>query len=69
MSLTKCPTCRHLTFISAVSCPSCGKGFPPGLLQAQADKEERAFMRKGNAIFLSLLLCILGALLFAMLRN
>jgi hypothetical protein len=68
MSLTKCPTCLRLTFISATSCPSCGKGFPPGSLQAQSDKEEKAFTRKWGSVFLSVLLCMLGVLLFAMLR-
>ncbi len=69
MSLTKCLACLHLTFISATSCPSCGVGFPAGSLQAQADKEERAFTRKWSAVFLSVLLCMLGVLLFVILRH
>ena len=69
MSLTKCPICSHLTLISAAECPSCGEGFKTGALQAQADRQERAFRRKWGTLFFSVLLCMIGVLLFAILRN
>jgi hypothetical protein len=69
MSLITCPACRHLTFISAASCPSCKEGFPAGALQAKADKEERAFTRKWGAIFFSVLMCMVAGLIFAIFRH
>ena len=70
MSLTKCPGCRHLTFVDALSCPSCGEAFRPGILRAKAAAEDRSFNRRCGALFLSvLLLGTVAALLFAMLRT
>jgi hypothetical protein len=69
MSLTKCPACHHLTFISAASCPGCGEGFPAGTLQTKSDKEDKAFTRRWGALFLSVLFCMVAALIFAMLRK
>jgi hypothetical protein len=70
MSLTKCPDCRRLTFIDALSCPSCGQAFRPGVLRAKAATEERGFNRRCGALFLSaLLLGTVAALLLTTLRT
>jgi hypothetical protein len=70
MSLTKCPDCRRLTFVDALSCPSCGEAFRPGVLGAQAATEERGFNRRCGALFVSaVLLSAAGALLFVTLRT
>lgn len=70
MSLTKCPDCRHLTFVDALSCPGCGEAFRPGVLRAKAAAEERGFKRRCGALFLSVLLVgTVAVLLFAMLRT
>lgn len=70
MSLTKCPDCRRLTFIDALSCPSCGEAFRPGVLGAKAAGEERGFNRRCGALFLSaLVLAAVGTLLFVILRT
>lgn len=66
MSLTQCPDCRRLTFINASSCPSCERSFETGVLQAKADAEERAFKRKYGALFLAVLVILLGGLLVVM---
>ena len=60
MGLTKCPHCRKLCFTDAALCPSCRQAFQNGELQAKADAENKAFVRKGYATFLIALLAMLG---------
>jgi ribosomal protein L32 len=68
MSLTKCPNCHHLTFVDALSCPSCGEAFRPGALWAKAAAEDRGFKRRCGALFLSVLVVgTVAVLLFVML--
>ena len=64
MSLTRSLCCHRLNFTDAAFCPSCGKTFQPGALQAKAVAEETAFSMKANALFLGLLLTLLGVLIF-----
>ncbi len=68
MSLTKCPDCRHLSFVDAASCPSCLRAFRPGVLRAQAAAEERSFRIKYGTIYLAALLSVIALLLFVALR-
>ena len=68
MGLTSCPHCRKLCFTDAALCPSCRRAFRNGELQAQADAEDRAFMRKSYALFLMALLASLGVAAFVVLR-
>jgi hypothetical protein len=69
MSLTKCPGCRHLTFVAASSCPSCEQAFQPGSLWAKNAAEERSFGRRVGAVFITALLIMFGVLLFVVLRD
>ena len=69
MSLTKCPGCRHLSFVDAASCPSCGQAFQPGALWAKNAAEERSFSRRVGAIFITAFLIMFGVLLFVVLRD
>jgi hypothetical protein len=64
MSLTQCPNCRRRCFTDAVSCPNCFQTFQPGLLQAYAVAEEKAFSEKANTLFLSLFVISLSVLMF-----
>ena len=68
MSLTRSPCCHRLSFTDTAFCPSCGKTFQRGELQAQAVAEEKAFSMKANALFLGLLLTLLGVLSFVQLQ-
>ena len=68
MSLTKCPNCHRHCFTDAASCPSCGKTFQPGLLQAQVIVKEKVFSTKANTLFLSLFLTVLAVLVFVELQ-
>lgn len=61
--LTQSPCCRHLCFTDATSCARCGQVFPSGALERKAVAEEKAFMRKGNALFLIVFLILLALLL------
>ena len=66
MSLTHCPDCRRLCFVTSEYCPSCEASFRPGELRDAAAAEEKSFMRTGNAMFLASIasaLAVLGALL------
>ncbi len=64
MSLTKCPKCHRHCFTDSVSCPSCGRTFQSGMLEAQAVTFEKAFSRNANTLFLSLLLALLAVFVF-----
>ena len=64
MSLTQCPNCRRRCFTDAGSCPNCFRTFRPGVLQAYAVAEEKAFSVKTNALFLSLFVIWLAVLMF-----
>ena len=68
MSLTRSLCCHRLNFTDAAFCPSCGKTFQPGALQAKAVAEEKAFSMKANALFLGLLLTLLAVLIFVQLQ-
>jgi hypothetical protein len=52
MRLTRSFCCRRLSFSNAASCPHCGKGFPPGSLDAKATQEDKAFDQRSHALFL-----------------
>ena len=52
MSLTHCPDCRRLCFVTSTYCPSCEASFRPGELRDAAAAEEESFMRKGHIMFL-----------------
>lgn len=69
MSLTQCPDCHHLSFVDAATCPNCSQVFAPGVLHAIAVAEERGFRRKYRALFLTLLLVVLGVLLLVVLQD
>ena len=64
MGLTRSLCCHRLSFTDAAFCPSCGKTFQPGALQAKAIAEEKAFSMKANALFLGAFLTLLGVLTF-----
>ena len=68
MSLTQCPNCSRRCFTDAAYCPNCFQTFRPGLLQALAVAEEKAFGVKTNALFLSLFMIWLAVLLFFQLQ-
>src|SRR4030095_1141315 len=68
MSLTQCPNCHRHCFTDAASCPSCGRTFPSGGLEAQAVAKEKAFSRNSITLFLSLFLSILAVLVFVELQ-
>jgi hypothetical protein len=63
MGLTRSLCCRRLIFTDAAFCPSCGKTFQAGTLQAKAVAEEKAFSMKANALFLAAFLTLLGVLI------
>jgi hypothetical protein len=69
MSLTRCPDCRHLSFVDALSCPTCLRAFRPGALRAQAAAEERSFRIKYGTIYLAVVLTMVALLLFVALRG
>jgi hypothetical protein len=62
MNITKSLCCHRLCLTNALSCPHCGKSFQPGALDAKADAENKAFDRKGYAIFLAAFLILPPAL-------
>ena len=64
MSLTHCPNCSRLCFTDAASCPNCLQTFQPGLLQASAVADERAFSAKTNVLFLGLFVIWFAVLVF-----
>ena len=64
MSLTRSLCCHRLSFTDTAFCPSCGKTFQPGELQAQAVAEEKAFSMKAYVIFLVAFLTLLWLLVF-----
>jgi hypothetical protein len=66
MNLTNCPDCNSLCFIEFTSCQGCGHEFQAGLLKTKADAEDKAFMRKYNALFLTTILILLGVLVFVL---
>ncbi len=68
MSLTQCPNCHRGCFTDAASCSGCRQNFQPGLLQAYAVNQEKAFSAKANALFLSLFLTWLAVLVFVQLQ-
>ena len=68
MNLTSCPNCHRRCFTDAASCSNCSQTFQPGLLQAYAVAEEKAFNARTNALFLSLCLIWLSVLLFFQLQ-
>jgi hypothetical protein len=51
MDITKSTCSSRLSFVNAVSCPHCGKAFPPGKLKAKAVAEDKAFNRKVYGLF------------------
>ena len=67
MSLTHCPNCSRRCFTDAASCPNCLQSFRPGLLQASAVAEEKAF-EKTNALFFSLFVIWVAVLMFFQLQ-
>jgi hypothetical protein len=68
MSLTHCPNCSRRCFTDAASCPHCLQTFRPGLLQASAVAEEKAFNAKTNALFFSLFVIWVAVLMFFQLQ-
>ena len=68
MSLTYYPNCSHRRFTDAASCPNCLQSFRPGLLQASAVAEEKAFSAKTNALFFSLFVIWVAVLMFFQLQ-
>ena len=66
MSLTRSPCCHRLSFTDTAFCPSCGKTFQRGELQAQAVAEERAFSMKAYALFLGAFLTLLWMFIFVL---
>jgi hypothetical protein len=68
MGLTQCPNCHRRCFTDAASCASCYQTFKPGVLQAQAIAEEKAFSTKSHVLFFSLFLIALALLLFVQLQ-
>jgi hypothetical protein len=68
MSLTQCPNCGRRCFTDTASCPNCFQTFQPGLLQAYAVAEEKAFSEKTKTLFLSLFFIWLAVLLFFQLQ-
>ena len=68
MSLTACPNCRRRCFTDAASCPNCLQTFNPGLLQAHAVAEEKAFSANTDAFFFSLFVVWLAVLMFFQLQ-
>jgi hypothetical protein len=69
MSLTSCPYCFRQCFTDAASCPSCERAFQPGVLQALAVAKEKAFSRKADALFLTVLVILLAVLLIAQVQT
>lgn len=69
MGLTQCPDCDRRCFTDATSCTKCFLTFKPGLLQANAEAEEKSFSVKTNALFLSLFLIWLALSVFFQLRG
>ena len=68
MSLTHCPNCSRRCFTDAAFCPNCLQTFQPGLLQASAVAEEKAFSANTNALFLSLFVIWFAVLMFFQLQ-
>ena len=68
MSLIHCPNCSRRCFANAASCPNCLRTFQPGLLQASAVAEEKAFSEKTNALFLSVFLISVAVLILFQLQ-
>jgi len=68
MSLTHCPRCSRRCFTDAASCPNCLQTFQPGLLQASAVAEEKAFSAKTNTLFFSLFVLWVAMLMFFQLQ-
>jgi hypothetical protein len=68
MSLIQCPNCHRRCFTDAAACPNCLQTFQPGLLQASAVAEEKAFSAKTNALFLSLFVIWFAVLMFFQLQ-
>ncbi|HVI72279.1 MAG TPA: hypothetical protein VM656_12450, partial [Pyrinomonadaceae bacterium] len=64
MILTQCPNCHRRCFTDAASCLNCLQTFQPGLLQAFAVAEEKAFNATTNALFLSLFVLWVAVLMF-----
>ena len=62
MDITKSTCCRRRSFINLVSCPHRGNAFPAGTRKAKAFAEDKAFNRKGYALFLAALLILPPAL-------
>jgi len=56
------PSCHHPCFSNAAVCLWCGETFESGALEQVAIAGEKAFKRKGHAIFLSVLLGSLAVL-------
>jgi hypothetical protein len=63
MSLTRSLCCHRLSFTDTACCPTCGKTFQPGALHAKAVAEARAFSIKAHAIFLGIIVTLLGVLI------
>ena len=68
MSLTQCPNCHRRCFTDAASCANCFRAFQPGVLQAYAVSEEKAFSLKTNTLFLSLFVIWVAVLMFFQLQ-
>jgi hypothetical protein len=68
MILTQCPNCHRRCFTDAASCLNCLQTFQPGLLQAFAVAEEKAFNATTNALFLSLFVLWVAMLMFFQLQ-
>ena len=68
MSLTHCPSCHRRSFTDAASCVSCHQTFQPGVLQAYAVAEEKAFSAKAYTLFITLFLIWLAVLVFVQMR-
>lgn len=66
MGLTRSLCCHRLSFTDATFCPSCGKTFQPGDLQAQAVAEEKAFAVKAYSMFVGAFLILLWMLIFVL---
>jgi len=68
MTLTQCPYCQLQCFTDIESCLRCHQTFQPGLLQAYAITEEKAFSEKAHTLFLNLFLMGFAVLLFVLIQ-
>jgi hypothetical protein len=68
LSLTHCPDCRRLCFVTYASCPSCDVSFKPGALRAAATAEEKSFRRNCGILFLIPFISTLAVLAVVLIR-